>query len=67
MIIVLQKNFKLTAGFLVFFIVTESIMSWDWIMSVDPHWVLCLDGMFCKFLCKLNHHDAMDFVLKSRF
>lgn len=33
-----KKNFKISAGFLVFFIVTESIMSWDWIMSVDPHW-----------------------------
>jgi len=33
-----KKNFKLSAGFLVFFIVSESIMAWDWIMSVDPHW-----------------------------
>jgi len=32
------KNFKLSAGFLAFFIVTESMMSWDWIMSIDPHW-----------------------------
>lgn len=32
------KNFKWAAGFLVFFLVTESMMSWDWIMSVDPHW-----------------------------
>jgi hypothetical protein len=24
-----KRTFKLTAGFLVFFIVTESIMSWD--------------------------------------
>ena len=33
-----KKNFQLSAGFLAFFIVTESMMSWDWIMSVDPHW-----------------------------
>ncbi|GIZ10400.1 quinol:cytochrome C oxidoreductase [Flavobacterium sp. UMI-01] len=33
-----KKNFKMSAGFLVFFIVSESIMAWDWIMSVDPHW-----------------------------
>ncbi|HAT65990.1 MAG TPA: quinol:cytochrome C oxidoreductase, partial [Flavobacteriaceae bacterium] len=33
-----KKNFKASAGFLVFFIVTESMMSWDWIMSFDPHW-----------------------------
>jgi hypothetical protein len=30
----------------VFFIVTESIMSWDWIMSVDPHWYSTLFGWY---------------------
>ncbi|MBT8290307.1 MAG: quinol:cytochrome C oxidoreductase, partial [Muriicola sp.] len=30
------KNFRWSAGFLVFYLVTESMMSWDWIMSVDP-------------------------------
>jgi hypothetical protein len=33
-----KKNFRISAAFLVFYIVTESIMSWDWIMSIDPHW-----------------------------
>ncbi|HEX8561821.1 MAG TPA: quinol:cytochrome C oxidoreductase [Flavobacterium sp.] len=41
-----KRNFKLSAGFLVFFIVTESIMSWDWIMSVDPHWFSTLFGWY---------------------
>jgi hypothetical protein len=41
-----KKNFKASAGFLVFFIVTESIMSWDWIMSVDPHWYSTLFGWY---------------------
>lgn len=41
-----KKNFKLSAGFLVFFIVTESIMAWDWIMSVDPHWFSTLFGWY---------------------
>ena len=41
-----KKNFKLSAGFLVFFIVTESIMSWDWIMSLDPHWFSTLFGWY---------------------
>ena len=47
-----KKNFKMSAGFLVFFIVTESIMSWDWIMSVDPHWFSTLFGwyVFASFL-----------------
>ena len=33
-----RKLFKSSAAFLVFFLVTESMMSWDWIMSLDPHW-----------------------------
>ena len=41
-----KKNFKMSASFLVFFIVTESIMSWDWIMSVDPHWFSTLFGWY---------------------
>ena len=47
-----KKNFKMSAGFLVFFIVTESIMSWDWIMSVDPHWFSTLFGwyVFASFI-----------------
>lgn len=47
-----KRNFKLSAGFLVFFIVSESIMSWDWIMSVDPHWFSTLFGwyVFASFI-----------------
>ena len=47
-----KKNFKISAVFLVFFIVTESIMSWDWIMSIDPHWFSTLFGwyVFASFL-----------------
>lgn len=41
-----KRNFKTSAAFLVFFIVTESIMSWDWIMSVDPHWFSTLFGWY---------------------
>jgi hypothetical protein len=41
-----KKNFKLSAKFLVFFMVTESIMSWDWIMSFDPHWFSTLFGWY---------------------
>ncbi|ADV49359.1 quinol:cytochrome C oxidoreductase [Cellulophaga sp. E16_2] len=40
------KNFRLSAGFLVFYLVTESMMSWDWIMSVDPHWFSTLFGWY---------------------
>ncbi|MDP2088694.1 MAG: quinol:cytochrome C oxidoreductase [Flavobacteriaceae bacterium] len=41
-----SKLFKLSAAFLVFFIVTESMMSWDWIMSLDPHWFSTLFGWY---------------------
>lgn len=40
------KAFKWSAVFLVFFLVTESMMSWDWIMSVDPHWFSTLFGWY---------------------
>ena len=41
-----KKNFNISAMFLVFFIVSESIMSWDWIMSFDPHWFSTLFGWY---------------------
>jgi hypothetical protein len=41
-----KKNFNASAGFLVFFIVSESIMSWDWIMSIDAHWFSTLFGWY---------------------
>jgi len=40
------KNFRWSAGFLVFYLVSESIMSWDWIMSIDPHWFSTLFGWY---------------------
>ncbi|QBA63296.1 quinol:cytochrome C oxidoreductase [Muriicola soli] len=40
------KNFRWAAGFLVFYLVTESMMSWDWIMSIDPHWFSTLFGWY---------------------
>lgn len=64
-----KKNFKMSAGFLVFFIVTESIMSWDWIMSVDPHWFSTLFGwyVFASFFVSGITMIAMVTVyLKSR-
>lgn len=41
-----KKNYNAAAMFLVFFIVSESVMSWDWIMSVDPHWYSTLFGWY---------------------
>jgi hypothetical protein len=41
-----KRNFRISAAFLVFYIVTESMMSWDWIMSIDPHWFSTLFGWY---------------------
>lgn len=40
------KSFRWSAGFLVFFLVSESMMAWDWVMSVDPHWFSTLFGWY---------------------
>ena len=40
------KLFKRSAAFLVFFLISESMMSWDWIMSLDPHWFSTLFGWY---------------------
>lgn len=41
-----KKNYKLSVGFLLVFMLTESMMSWDWIMSLDPHWFSTLFGWY---------------------
>ncbi len=64
-----KKNFKISAGFLVFFIVTESIMSWDWIMSIDPHWSSTLFGWYVFasfFVSGITTIALITLYLKSR-
>ncbi|MBT8319657.1 MAG: quinol:cytochrome C oxidoreductase, partial [Gramella sp.] len=66
---IFKKNFKLSAGFLVFFIVTESMMSWDWIMSLDPHWFSTLFGWFVfasLFVSGITTIAIISIYLKSR-
>ena len=41
-----KLNFRISAGFLVFYLISESMMSWDWIMSLDPHWFSTLFGWY---------------------
>jgi hypothetical protein len=53
----------------VFFIVTESIMSWDWIMSVDPHWFSTLFGWYVFasfFVSAITVICMVTLYLKSR-
>src|SRR6187402_2416060 len=64
-----KKNFNYSAGFLVFFIVSESIMSWDWIMSIDPHWSSTLFGWYVFasfFVSGITMITMVTIYLKSR-
>ena len=64
-----KKNFKLSAAFLVFFIVSESIMSWDWLMSVDPHWFSTLYGWYVFasfFVSGITAISMVTLYLKSK-
>lgn len=64
-----KKNFKLSAIFLVFFIVTESMMSWDWIMGFDPHWFSTLFGWYVfsgMMVCAVTVIAMVTVFLKSQ-
>ncbi|PWJ43106.1 quinol:cytochrome C oxidoreductase [Sediminitomix flava] len=41
-----RKLQRLGVAFLIFFGVSESISSWDWYMSIDPHWFSTLYGWY---------------------
>ena len=64
-----KKNFRISAAFLVFYIYTESMMSWDWIMSVDPHWFSTLFGWYVfasMFVSGITVIALMTIYLKSK-
>jgi len=64
-----KKNFKLSAVFLVFFIVSESIMAWDWLMSFDPHWFSTLFGWYVFasfFVSGITTISMVTLYLKSK-
>ncbi|WP_372753684.1 quinol:cytochrome C oxidoreductase [Mariniflexile sp.] len=64
-----KKSFRIAAAFLVFFIYTESMMSWDWIMSVDPHWFSTLFGWYVfasMFVSAITVLALITIYLKSR-
>ncbi|MPQ45724.1 quinol:cytochrome C oxidoreductase [Marinifilum sp. N1E240] len=41
-----KKGKLLAALFMVFFAISSSTMSWDWLMSIDAHWFSTLYGWF---------------------
>lgn len=64
-----KKTFRISAAFLVFFIYSESVMSWDWIMSVDPHWFSTLFGWYVfasMFVSGITVLALIIIYLKSR-
>ncbi len=64
-----KKNFRISAAFLVFYIVTESMMSWDWIMSIDPHWFSTLFGWYVfasMFVSGITAIALITIYLKSK-
>lgn len=64
-----KLNFRISAGFLVFYLISESIMSWDWIMSVDPHWYSTLFGWYIfasMFLTGITVIALVTIYLKSK-
>ncbi len=42
-----RKSKMISAIFLVVFAVTSSTCTWDWLMSIDPHWYSTLYGWYC--------------------
>jgi hypothetical protein len=64
-----KRNFRISAAFLVFFIYTESIMSWDWLMSFDPHWFSTLYGWYVfagMMVCGITTIAIITILLKSQ-
>jgi hypothetical protein len=57
-----------TAYFIIFFAVSSSIASWDWIMSIDTHWFSTLFGWYVFsswFVSALSAITLMTIFLRS--
>jgi len=64
-----KKLFKSSVIFLAFFVVTESLMSWDWLMSIDYHWYSTLYGWYIfagMIVCAITTIAIVTIYLKSR-
>ena len=64
-----KKNFRISAAFLVFYLISESMMSWDWIMSLDPHWFSTLFGWYVfasMFVSGITTIALITIYLKSK-
>ncbi|MEL4308812.1 quinol:cytochrome C oxidoreductase [Joostella sp. CR20] len=64
-----KKNFKLSVFFLLFFFVTESLMAWDWFMSLEPHWYSTLFAWYVfasMFVSAITVIAMLTMYLKSK-
>lgn len=64
-----KKNFKISVYFLVFFIITESMMAWDWFMSMTPHWYSTLFAWYVfasMFVSAITVIAMVTIFLKSK-
>jgi len=64
-----KKMMGASAAFLVFFLVSESMMSWDWLMSIDHHWFSTLYGWYVfsgMFVSGITVIALVTIYLKSR-
>ena len=64
-----KKNITYSVLFLAFFAITESMASWDWIMSIDTHWFSTLIGWFVfasMFVSGITTIAMVTVYLKSR-
>ncbi|MCF6168835.1 quinol:cytochrome C oxidoreductase [Lutibacter sp.] len=64
-----KKSMKASIYFLIFFFVTESMMSWDWIMSLTPHWQSSLFGWYVfssMFVSAITVIAMVTIYLRSR-
>ena len=43
---IFKRNYNVSVVFLVIFMLSESMASWDWIMGLDPHWFSTLFGWY---------------------
>ena len=64
-----KKNIKLSIAFLLIFIFSEAVLSWDYIMSIDPHWYSTLFPWFVfasLFVSAITTIALVSIYLKSR-
>lgn len=64
-----KQNLKLSIAFLLIFIFSEAVLSWDYIMSIDPHWYSTLFPWFVfasLFVSAITTIALVSIYLKSR-